>query len=56
MKYTRILSILFLLAALCFAAGAVNHLLHSENGALSSAFLSLGCLCLSYACHQKKKN
>lgn len=53
MRRSRLLCILFLLAALCFAAGTVNHLLYTGEGVLSSSLLMLGCLCGAFACYKK---
>ena len=45
MNKNKLLCILFVLAALCYAAGAVNHLVHTGEGVLSSLLLMGGCLC-----------
>lgn len=45
MKRNRILCVLFLLAACCFLAGAVNHIVNTHESWLSSVLLACGCLC-----------
>lgn len=45
MNKNKLLCALFALAAVCFAAGAVNHLLNTGEGVLSSVLLAAGCLC-----------
>ncbi len=52
-KY-KVLCILFALAACCFIAGTINHIVNTGEGVLSSILLALGCLCLSYAFYKKK--
>ena len=52
-KY-KLLCILFALAACCFTAGVINHIINTGEGALSSILLALGCFCLSYAFYKKK--
>ena len=54
MKKFRMLCILFALAAGCFLAGTVNHLVNTGEGVLSSLFLALGCTCASVACYKKR--
>ena len=53
-KY-KILCIGFGLAALCYIAGTINHVLNTGEGILSSALLAAGFLCLSYACYKGSK-
>jgi len=47
-------AVLFAFAALCFAAGTVNHILHTGENALSSALLCAGCICAAVVCMKKK--
>lgn len=44
-----IIGILFIIAACCFIAGAVNHILNTGEGVLSSVLLALGCASLAFA-------
>lgn len=53
-KY-KILSIGFALAALCYIAGTINHIVNTGEGILSSACLAAGFLCLSYAFYKGSK-
>lgn len=45
MNHFRAIALLFLLAAVLFAAGTVNHLLHTGEGIISSLLLAAACLC-----------
>ena len=54
MKKNKILGTLFLVAALCFTAGTINHIVNTGEGILSSALLAAGCLCGAFACFIKK--
>ena len=54
MNRYKALCILFALAAVCFLAGAVNHLLNTGEGVLSSLFLALGCGCFSVSFYNRK--
>jgi|GEM_PF-1719025 len=54
MSRNAILGIMFALAALCFAAGTVNHILNTGEGIVSSSLLSLGCMAMAIACYKKK--
>ena len=54
-KY-KLLSIMFLLAGVCFVAGTVNHLLNTKEGIVSSVLLALGCFCLSFSFYKMYKN
>ena len=47
-------AILFAFAAVCFAAGTVNHLLNTGEGVLSSALLCVGCICAAVVFMKKK--
>ena len=47
-------AILFAFAAVCFAAGTVNHILHTGEGVLSSALLCVGCICAAVFFMKKK--
>ena len=47
-KY-KVLSIVFAIAACCFIAGTINHIVNTGEGIISSILLALGCLCLSVA-------
>ena len=54
MKINKILCILFVIAACCFLAGMVNHIVNTQKGWLSSLLLALGCLCEAFAFYKKK--
>ena len=54
MNKDKLLCIIFALAGCCFIAGTVNHILNTGEGVLSSIFLALGCLCVSFVCYKKK--
>lgn len=54
MKINRILCVLFVVAACCFLAGAVNHIVNTQEGWLSPVLLAGGCLCGAFACVKKK--
>jgi len=54
MKINKILCILFLIAAICFFAGTINHIVNTHEGWLSSLMLTGGCLCLALVCYKKK--
>ena len=45
MKINKILCVLFVIAACCFLAGTVNHIVNTHEGWLSSLLLAGGCLC-----------
>ena len=47
-------AILFAFAAVCFAAGTVNHILNTGEGVLSSALLCVGCICAAIVFMKKK--
>ena len=49
------LGLLFALAGICFAAGTVNHLLHTGEGVISSVLLALGCFCLAFAFYKRDR-
>ena len=52
-KY-KVLSIIFAIAACCFTAGTINHIVNTGEGIISSILLALGCLCLSVAFYKAK--
>ena len=54
MNKNKVLCIMFALAACCFIAGTINHILSTGEGILSSILLALGCLCASFAFYKKK--
>ena len=54
MNKNKILCILFALAAFCFLAGTVNHIVNTHEGWLSSLLLAGGCLCGAIAFYKKK--
>ena len=54
MKTNKILCILFVLAAFCFLAGTVNHIVNTHEGWLSSLLLAGGCLCGALVVYKKK--
>ena len=54
MKIYRILCILFVIAAFCFLAGTVNHIVNTHEGWLSSLLLAGGCLCGAFIFYKKK--
>ena len=45
MNIRKMLCLLFVLAACCFLAGALNHIFHTGEGVVSSFLLAAGCLC-----------
>ena len=53
MKINKIFCILFVLAACCFLAGMVHHIVSTHEGWLSSLLLAGGCLCGAFACYKK---
>lgn len=52
-KY-KVLCIMFALAAVCFIAGTINHIVNTGEGTISSLLLALGCICMSIAFYKKK--
>lgn len=50
----KILCVLFLIAACCFLAGTVNHIVNTHEGWLSSLLLAGGCLCGALVFYKKK--
>ena len=54
MKFNKILCILFALAACCFLAGTVKHIVNTHEGWLSSLLLAGGCLCGAVVFYKKK--
>lgn len=53
MKVNKVLTILFVLAACCFFAGTVNHIMFTHENWLSSLFMAAGCLCAAIAFYRK---
>ena len=54
MKTNKILCALFVIAACCFLAGTVNHIVNTHEGWLSSLLLAGGCLCGAVVFYKKK--
>ena len=54
MKKYKVLCTVFALAACCFVAGAINHIVNTGEGIVSSLLLAAGCLCASVACYKQK--
>ena len=54
MNIYKVLCVVFALAACCFVAGTVNHIVNTGEGIVSSILLAAGCLCASVACYKKK--
>jgi hypothetical protein len=50
----KIVCLLFILAACCFLAGAVNHAVHMQEGVWSSLLLAAGCVCGAIAFYKRK--
>ena len=40
-----VVGIIFIIAAGCFIAGTINHILNTGEGVISSSLLALGCVC-----------
>ena len=55
MKINKILCILFTIAACCFLAGTVNHIVNTREEWLSSLLLAGGCLCMAFVFFNFKK-
>lgn len=55
MKINKILCIPFVIAACCFLAGTVNHIVNTHEGWLSSLLLAGGCLCGVVVFYKKKQ-
>lgn len=53
-KY-KVLSTIFAIAACCFVAGTINHIVNTGEGIISSILLALGGLCLSVAFYKANK-
>jgi len=53
-KINRNLCVLFIIAACCFLAGTVNHIVNTHEGWLSSLLLAGGCLCGAFVFYKKK--
>lgn len=54
MKINKILCVLFVIAACCFLAGTINHIVNTHEGWLSSLLLAGGCLCGAFVFYKKK--
>lgn len=58
MKEKKILyiavAIMFIIAACCFTAGTINHILNTGEGVISSILLTLGCVCGAAAFLKRK--
>ena len=54
MKTNKILCILFVLAACCFLAGTVNHIINTHEGWVSSLLLACASLCGAVVFYKKK--
>jgi len=50
----KLVFILFVLAACCFAAGAINHAFNTGEGVVSSILLAAGCACMAVVFYKKK--
>lgn len=45
MKNMKVIGILFVVAAVFFAMGTINHILYTGEEIISSVCLALGCVC-----------
>ena len=54
MKSSKVLCALFVIAACCFLAGTVNHIVKTQEGWLSSLLLAVGCLCGAVVFYKRK--
>ena len=54
MKKTKILALVFFIAACCYAIGTVNHIINTGEGILSSALFAVGFFCIAIGCYQMK--
>ena len=54
MNKNKVLFLLFVLAACCFLAGTVNHIVNTGEGIVSSLLLTLGCACGAVFFYKKK--
>ena len=54
MNIRKLLCVLFAVAACCFLAGTINHIVNTHEDWLSSLLLAGGCLCGAIALHRKK--
>ena len=54
MKTKKLLMVLFLLAAVCFFAGTINHIFNTKEGWISSLLLGCGSLCISLSLYKNK--
>ncbi len=54
MSMNKMICLLFILAACCFLAGAVNHAVHMQEGVGSSLLLAAGCVCGAIVFYKRK--
>ncbi|MDD7280913.1 MAG: hypothetical protein PUH10_02830 [Erysipelotrichaceae bacterium] len=54
MSIYKLLCIMFVLAACCFFAGTIHHIVNTGEGIISSILLGLGCICMSVVLYKKK--
>lgn len=54
MKINKIVCVLLVIAAFCFLLGAINHIVNTHEGWLSSLLLAGGCFCGAFAFYKKK--
>ncbi len=50
----KLVFILFILAACCFTAGAINHSFNTGEGVVSSILLAAGCTCMAVVFYIRK--
>lgn len=55
MNKNKLLSILFMIAGLCFTAGTINHIINTKESIISSVLLAAGCFCFSYVFSKQNK-
>ena len=53
-KIHYIVGIIFIIAACCFTAGTINHIMNTGEGVISSILLALGCVCGAIVFLRKK--
>ena len=49
-----VVGIIFIIAACCFTAGTINHIINTGEGVISSILLALGCVCGAFVFLRKK--